>query len=84
LNHYAAPSFWSSFNSLPAEIQELARKNYELLAVDPWHPSLHFKRVGRYWSVRVGHHYRALGKPIADGVLWGWIGTHDEYNRLIR
>jgi hypothetical protein len=69
---------------LPAEVQDLARRNYELLLEDPWHPSLHFKRVGRYWSVRVGLHYRALGKPIAEGVLWGWIGTHAEYNRLTR
>jgi glutamate-1-semialdehyde aminotransferase len=84
LNHYAAPSFWSRFNSLPEEVQDLARDNYKLLVADPWHPSLHFKRVGRYWSVRVGAHYRALGKPIAEGVLWGWIGTHAEYDRLIR
>ena len=84
MKHYAAPSFWSRFDSLPVEIQELARKNYDLLVADPWHPSLHFKRVGKYWSVRVGEHYRALGKPIADGVLWGWIGTHAEYNRLTR
>lgn len=83
MNHYAAPSFWVRFNALPAEIQELARKNYKLLVNDPWHPSLHFKRVGKYWSVRVGSNYRALGKPIAEGVLWGWIGVHGEYNRLI-
>ena len=84
MNHYAAPSFWSSFNLLPPEIQDLARKNYELLVEDPSHPSLHLKRVGRYWSVRVGLHYRALGKPIAEGVLWAWIGTHAEYDRLTR
>ncbi|HEX8151739.1 MAG TPA: hypothetical protein VF698_01380 [Thermoanaerobaculia bacterium] len=82
--HYAAPSFWSCFESLPAEIQDLARKNYDLLVIDPGHPSLHLKRVGRYCPVRVGLHYRALGKPVADGVLWGWIGTHAEYNRLTR
>ena len=82
--HYAAPSFWACFNSLPTDVQNLARKNYQLLVVDPWHPSLHFKRVGKYWSVRVGMNYRALGKPIAEGVLWGWIGTHAEYNRLTR
>ncbi|HKR66428.1 MAG TPA: hypothetical protein VJZ00_22065 [Thermoanaerobaculia bacterium] len=84
MNHYAAPSFWTSFNALPADVQELARKNYELLLADEAHPSLHFKRVGRYWSVRVGAHYRALGKPVADGVLWAWIGSHAEYDRLTR
>ena len=84
MNHYAAPSFWSSLNSLPRDIQELARANYKLLVANPSHPSLHFKRVGRQWSVRIGLHYRAIGKPVEDGVLWAWIGTHAEYDRLIR
>jgi len=41
------------------------------------------KRVGNYWSVRVGFHYRALGVTIEGGVLWFWIGTHAEYDKLI-
>jgi hypothetical protein len=68
---------------LPAEIQELARENYELLKVNPYHPSLHFKRVSRFWSVRVGRSYRALGVDATDGIVWFWIGTHAEYDRLI-
>ena len=82
MKHYAAPSFWSRFDSLPVEIQELARKNYDLLVADPWHPSLHFKRVGKYWSVRVGEHYRALGLREGNTIAWFWIGTHEEYNRF--
>jgi hypothetical protein len=54
-----------------------------LLKLDPRHPSLHFKRTGVLWSVRVGEHYRALGKDVPGGVQWFWIGTHDEYDRLI-
>jgi len=84
LNHHAAPSFWSDFDRLPKEIQQLARANYELLVSDPFYPSLHFKRVGSYWSVRVGRDYRALGDPMKNGVLWFWIGSHEEYNHLIR
>jgi hypothetical protein len=84
LNHYTASSFWSLFETLPAEIQQLARKNYRLLCADARHPSLHLKRVGRYWSVRVGADYRALGHPVDDGILWGWIGSHEEYNHIIR
>ncbi|MEO6969252.1 MAG: hypothetical protein ABI132_12505 [Rhodanobacteraceae bacterium] len=66
-------------------VQALARGNYELLKQDPTHPSLQFKSVcnGRYRSVRVGLHYRALGIPIADGVLWFWIGSHAEYDKLL-
>ena len=50
---------------------------------NPNHLSLHFKKVNKYWSVRVGKAYRALGIEVKNGILWFWIGTHDEYDRLI-
>jgi hypothetical protein len=83
VKHFASPEFWACMAKLPAEIQELARDNYELLRVNPYHPSLHFKKVGRFWSVRVGRSYRALGVDAADGIVWFWIGTHAEYDRLV-
>jgi hypothetical protein len=48
------------------------------------HPSLHFKRGGSYWSARIGSAYRALGTDSPKGILWFWIGAHEEYKRLIR
>jgi hypothetical protein len=54
-----------------------------LLKAHPQHPSLHFKRVGKYWSVRIGSDFRALGIDSRKGILWFWIGTHEEYERLI-
>ena len=84
MKHYASPAFWALFNELPAHVQEIAKGNFEILKVDPRHPSLHFKRAAGYWSVRVGYSYRALGKDVEDGILWGWIGTHSEYERLLR
>jgi len=83
LKHHASPSFWECFDKLPDQVQRLARKNYELLKVDPKHPSLHFKMVGKYFSVRVGRQYRALGVEVEDGLLWFWIGSHSEYDRLL-
>jgi hypothetical protein len=83
LSHRAAKRFWRNFEQLPAEIQQLARDNYQLLQQNPHHPSLHFKRVGRFWSVRVGSSFRALGVDSPGGILWFWIGPHDEYDRLI-
>jgi mRNA-degrading endonuclease RelE of RelBE toxin-antitoxin system len=79
----ANASFWQALNALPSAIQSLAKKNFELLKENPAHPSLHLKKVGKYWSVRVGRRYRALGVEIEDGVLWFWIGTHAEYDRLL-
>ena len=47
------------------------------------HGSLHFKKVGKFYSVRIGISYRALGTEIEEGLLWFWIGTHAEYDKLI-
>jgi len=60
---------------LPVEIQKLADKNYALLKTDSRHPSLHFKRIGDLWSVRVGDHYRVSGTDVDAGIYWVWIGT---------
>jgi hypothetical protein len=64
-------------------VRKLADANYALLKHDPRHPSLHFKRVGRYWSVRVGLHYRALARETGGDMLWFWIGSHADYGRKI-
>lgn len=84
MKHYASAHFWDLLESLPEEVQKLAHANYALLRQDPRHPSLHFKKASGYWSVRIGSHYRALGKEVGDGILWGWIGTHAEYDLLLR
>jgi hypothetical protein len=67
---------------MPEHIRALADKQFALLKADPRHPSLHFKRVGRFHSARVGTHYRALAVDVTDGVLWFWIGSHAEYDRI--
>ncbi len=81
--HYTTRRFWERYNVLPEEVQRIADQCYELLKSDPSHPSLHFKKVGKYWSVRAGQNYRALGVEVKDGISWFWIGTHAEYNKLI-
>ena len=83
MRHFASTRFWALYSALPGEIHALADKNYALLKTNPRHPSLHFKRIGRFWSVRVGEHYRALGVDVEGGICWWWIGTHAEYDRLL-
>ncbi|WP_245537351.1 hypothetical protein [Thiocystis violascens] len=68
---------------MPEQVQQLARKNYELLKENPRHPSLRFKKFGKLWSARVGGNHRALAMEDEDGYVWVWIGTHEEYDRLI-
>lgn len=83
MKHSASSRFWGRYAALPEEIQALADKSYELLKSDPRHPSLHFKKLGKFWSARIGLHHRALALEVKDGMLWVWIGTHAEYNRLV-
>jgi len=83
LKHFTSPDFWYLFSQLPAEVQRLARENYALMKENPRHPSLHLKKAGGYWSVRVGRGHRALGKSIDGGILWGWIGPHAEYTKIL-
>jgi hypothetical protein len=84
MEHLADRGFWSSYEKLPANIRALADKNFALLKENPRHPSLQFKKVGGHWSVRIGSHYRALAKEIDNDFLWGWIGTHAEYDQKIK
>jgi len=83
LKHYASPKFWTLYEALPDGIRKLADKNYQILKSDPRHPSLHFKKIGKLWSVRVGAHYRALAVEIKGGMYWIWIGTHAEYDKIV-
>ncbi|MES2197185.1 MAG: hypothetical protein V4517_22435 [Pseudomonadota bacterium] len=83
MRHSASPKFWAAYEALPLPVRELADANFELLKRDPRHPSLQFKKVGRYWSVRVGLRYRALAVETAGGYVWLWIGSHAEYDRWI-
>lgn len=84
MRHIASPQFWHHYAQLPEAIQEVADKNYALLKEHPQHLSLHFKQIGRFWSVRVGMSYRALAVEIPEGLVWFWIGTHAEYDRLLK
>ena len=83
MKHYVSPKFWTLYEALPAQIRELADKNYRLLKTDPRHPSLHFKKLGGHWSVRIGAHYRALAVEVEGGMYWIWIGTHAEYDKIV-
>ena len=77
------PDFWRHYNLLPKEVRDLADKNYALLKSDPRHASLHFKKIGGDWSVRIGSHYQALVFEGLGELVWFWIGPHSEYDQRI-
>lgn len=83
MRHVATPYFWHCYRGLPVSVRDLADKNFALLKNDSKHPSLHFKKIGRFWSVRVGLYHRALAVEDEGSLVWIWIGSHADYDRLI-
>lgn len=83
MNHFTDPEFWKRYVKLRPEVQEAAQKNFKLLKSNPKHPSLHFKQVKKYWSVRVNLETRALAVTTGEDFIWFWIGGHKEYERIV-
>lgn len=80
------PSFLECLRHVPEDIRRKARKNYQLWLQDSKHPSLGFKPISTtgIWSVRIGIGWRALGLVEANTITWFWIGSHADYDTLIR
>ena len=78
--------FRKQLRVLPEEVQRQAKNAYQHFKRDPWHNSLRFKQVHPHqplYSVRVARGYRAVGKRDDRGMLWFWIGSHADYDRLL-
>jgi mRNA-degrading endonuclease RelE of RelBE toxin-antitoxin system len=83
VRHRASTKFWDYYQRLPEPIRRLADENFDLLKNNPRHPSLRFKKVGRFRSARIGAHYLALVIQEESDIVWFWIGHHAEYDQLI-
>jgi len=77
------PPFWKLYSALPVEIQRLADKQFALFLQDRNHPSLRFARKGEVYTVRIGRSYRAIARFRSEAYFWFWIGSHEEYNKLL-
>ena len=83
MRHFASTRFWQAYEKLPKDVQSVADKNYALLKENPQRPSLNFKKVDHFWSVRIGIRYRAFGIDVEGGILWFWIGSHADYDAIV-
>ena len=89
MNYFASPKFWFHYRQLDADVRGLADKSFQLLKVDPTHRSLRFKKIGHFRPLpgsanRIaisGGGERASGRI---GLVWFWIGPHDEYDNLLK
>jgi len=87
MNSHTTDRFRKAFAELPAEIQKQARQAYKLFLENPHHPSLRFKSIHAtqpIFSVRIGLNYRAVGVREGDDMIWYWVGSHAEYDKLIQ
>jgi hypothetical protein len=79
--------FREAYRRLPEHVQRRAREAYRRFKENPQHRSLRFKHVHAtrpIYAARVGLGYRALGIVEGEVIVWFWIGTHAEYDRLLR
>jgi hypothetical protein len=83
MSHQTTKRFWKLYWNLPPKTRDLSDKAFDLLKDNPSHPSLQFKKVGKLYSTRVDIAYRALAVKDGSNYIWVWIGTHDEYEKLI-
>ncbi len=83
MNHYTTADFWACYRQLPEGVKRVADRHYALLRANTRDPSLHFKRIGRLWWVRAAPGYRALAAEAPNGLVWFWIGSQDDYERIV-
>ena len=86
MKSHITADFRKAYSALPNSIRQQARKAYKLFSDNPNHPSLHFKPIHSrqpIYSVRINRDFRAVGIREEDTIIWFWIGSHDDYIKLI-
>lgn len=87
MKSYTTDEFWELYRALPEKIRRQAQEAHEQFEHDPFHPGLNFEEVDtkrHLWSARITRGYRVLGIRDDGEITWFWIGTHREYDKLIR
>ena len=72
MNSRTRPSFWRAYARLSEPHRQAARRAYALFAQNYEH----------VWSVRINEQYRAIGERTGDTIIWVWIGTHNDFDKL--
>lgn len=86
MNSKTTERFWKCYAELPITIRKRAKEAYKQFQKDPYYPSLHFKQIHStrpIFSVRITKDYRAISICQGEDIIWFWIGSHSEYDRLL-
>ena len=87
MTSHTTERFRRAYQQLPDHVRAQARKAYRQFMDNPRHHSLQFKQVHPsrpIYSARVALGYRALGTREGDAMIWFWIGSHAEYDHLLK
>ena len=84
MKHKTTKRFWDLYSKLNYKTQKLADKSFDLVKENSSHPSLQFKKVGKFYSARIDLSFRALAYKDGDDYIWLWIGNHTEYEKMIK
>ena len=87
MKSFITKRFREAYTVLPEHIKQLTLKNYKIWLTDSSYPSLHYKQVHNIkpiYSARVGIAYRVLGIQQDESMIWFWIGSHSDYDKLLK
>jgi hypothetical protein len=78
--------FRALLSATPQSVRLKTKATYALWSKNPEHPSLRFKKVHDslpIYSVRIDLNWRAVGTLQKDTMVWFWIGSHRDYEKLL-
>jgi hypothetical protein len=87
VNSRTTDRFWKCYSELPESIKKQAKEAYQRFIENPYHPGLRFKRIHStipVFSVRITIDYRAIGLLKNNEIIWFWIGSHSEYEKMVK
>lgn len=87
MKSFTTERFRKLYRKLPKDIRKQARKTYQRFIDDSQHPSLQFKKIHSnrpIFSARINIDYRVLGIRDDDAIIWFWIGSHADYDKLLK
>lgn len=86
MKSYTTEKFWKAYQNLSVHVQRKARETYRLWQQNPYHPSLQFKQIHPtkpIFSVRISIDWRTVGVRDSDIMIWFWIGSHADYDKIV-
>ena len=84
---HTTESFRKALLKLPDSVRSQTRLAYQQFKKDPYYPSLQFKcvhEVKPVYSARINIDYRVVGIMNDNEIVWFWIGTHSDYDKLLK